>query len=37
MLFKYDAIGEPWIPKSSFQPEAGGNEAVEKLLAEFYC
>ena len=29
-----DAIGEPWIPKSSFQPEAGGrggggDEAVE--------
>ena len=45
MLFKdkqldYDlaeASGEPWIPKSSFQPEAGGNEAVEKFLAELYC
>ena len=32
-----DAIGEPWIPKSSFQPEAGRNQAVEKFLAELYC
>ena len=24
-----EASGEPWIPKSSFQPQAGGSEAVE--------
>ena len=32
-----DAIVEPWILKSSFQPEVGGNEVVENFLAELYC
>ena len=28
---------EPWLPKSSLQPEQGTNEAVEKFIAELYC
>ena len=28
---------EPWLRSSSFQPEQGINEAVEKFLAELYC
>ena len=28
---------EPWLPRSSFQPEQGINEAVQKFPAELYC
>ena len=30
-------VTEPWLPSSSFQPDQGINEAVEKFPAELYC